>query len=392
MVLVGIVMAVALCSALVGSWSTQTAVTREMLERSLEGPIDSSPVMGRGEGADSGLIVTLEVNSSGVVIMRTGADVDTQTEDIDKVIEEALDSSQESGQSAENHIAWMKSTTATGFRISLCETTSRDEALMKQVSIDTVVFIASMAILYIVIRILSNWVLQPVEEAWNQQRRFVSDASHELKTPLAVICANTQILEREKGIPENAERWVKSTAEEASHMKGLVEDLLTLARADEAKAGTAAAVKREELNLSDLVEDCALEFDAVAFERGCSIETNVTPEIYIKADKDQIARVVRTLLDNATKYATGDAPVTMTLVRDHPTARIDVNNQSAPIDPEDLAHLFDRFYRTDKARSRQETGGYGLGLAIAKSIVEAHGGKIWATSDATHGTTFSFSL
>ena len=172
-------------------------------------------------------------------------------------------------------------------------------------------------------------------------------------------------------------------------MKGLVEDLLTLARADEAKAGTVtAAGPMVDVDLTAVVEESALEFDAVAFERGCQIDSNTADKIMVKGDKGQLSRVVHTLLDNATKYAAKGSAVKVSLSREGKRAHLSVNNAGAVIDPEDLSHIFDRFYRTDKARSREETGGFGLGLAIAKSIVEASGGRIWAESTAADGTTF----
>ena len=134
-----------------------------------------------------------------------------------------------------------------------------------------------------------------------------------------------------------------------------------------------------------------LEFDAVAFERGCSIDTDIEEGIHLSADKSQIARAVRTLVDNATKYATKGTTVKVTLKRVGKRAKLTVNNASAAIDPEDLDHIFDRFYRSDKARAR-ETGGFGLGLAICKGIVEAHDGEISVTSSDEDGTTFTVLL
>nr|WP_239471424.1 HAMP domain-containing sensor histidine kinase [Olsenella profusa] len=250
-----------------------------------------------------------------------------------------------------------------------------------------------MGALFVVAYLLSGWALRPVERAWEQQRRFVSDASHELKTPLAVILANTQILEADGGVPKEARRWVHSTSEEVTHMKGLVEDLLTLARADEQEAsGTRSAGASQAVDLSALVSGCALEFDAVAFERGCSIECALADGVTVTGDPEQLRRVVRTLLDNATKYADRGTPVRVGLSREGRRARLTVNNRGETIAPEDLAHLFDRFYRTDDARERQSSGGFGLGLAIAKSLVESMGGKISARSTDANGTTFEVTL
>lgn len=393
LLLVGLVLVAALGSTFVSAANTQSEITRSMLEKSLEQGFAQPPTLGGGENADRAFVVTLDVSDVGVVLSRSGAAIEVSSDQMADVIAKAIQSPSDSGHSEKLHVAWMKRQTDSGFTLALCDTTSRDGAIARQLGMDVAIFVGAMAALAVVVRILSKWALSPVERAWDQQRRFISDASHELKTPLAVICANSQILQRDASIPEGSRRWVESTAEEADHMKGLVEDLLTLARADEAAAGTTEdALRHDEVDLSSLVDEAALEFDAVAFERGCSIDSEVAGDIVVRGDADQLGRVVRTLLDNATKYAERNSLVRVHLTQAGSHAQLTVANRGPLIEPEDLEHLFDRFYRTDKARSRQETGGYGLGLAIAKSTVEAHGGKIWATSDAAEGTCFHVTL
>lgn len=393
LLLVGLVLVAALGSTFASAVNTQGEITRSMLEKSLEQGYAQPPTLGEGENADRAFVVTLDVSDVGVVLSRSGAAIEVSSDQMADVIAKAIQSPSDSGHSEKLHVAWMKRQTDSGFTLALCDTTSRDGAIARQLGMDVAIFVGAMAALAVVVRILSKWALAPVERAWDQQRRFISDASHELKTPLAVICANSQILQRDASIPEGSRRWVESTAEEADHMKGLVEDLLTLARADEAAAGTTEdALRHDEVDLSSLVDEAALEFDAVAFERGCSIDSEVAGDIVVRGDADQLGRVVRTLLDNATKYAERNSLVRVRLTQAGSHAQLTVANRGPLIEPEDLEHLFDRFYRTDKARSRQETGGYGLGLAIAKSTVEAHGGKIWATSDAAEGTCFHVTL
>ncbi len=143
-----------------------------------------------------------------------------------------------------------------------------------------------------------------------------------------------------------------------------------------------------DFNFTDAVDSAVLEFDALAFERGCSIEADLQPNVTVNGDKVQLERVAKTLLDNATKYSEKGKPVKVTLRKTGKNTTLEVNNSGPAIEQKDLDHLFDRFYRTDEARTRQQTGGFGLGLAIAKSIVDSHGGKIWATSSASEGTTF----
>ena len=392
LLLVGVVLVVSLGSTYFASATSQMDITHQMLEKSLQTGRAQMPTMG-GEGADRAFVVTLDVSDAGVVLSRSGAAIEVDTDEVAKVVADAIQSAESQGHDPTLHVAWMKRESSSGFTLALCDTTSRDRALRHQAVVEVLIFLGGMGALYVLVWLLSKWALRPVEEAWDQQRRFVSDASHELKTPLAVIIANTQILQRDAGVPEGSRRWVQSTSDEAAHMKGLIEDLLTLARADEAAAGTSeGALRHERVNLSEVVDEAALEFDAVAFERGCSVAADVASGVTVTGDSDQLGRVTRTLLDNATKYAEKGSTVHVRLAGSDGHATLEVQNRGPVIEPDDLRHLFDRFYRTDKARSRQETGGYGLGLAIAKSTVEAHGGKIWATSTERDGTTFHVTL
>lgn len=390
----GIVLLVALVMSFASTVTTQSDVTMSLLHRSLESGKAINPQMGSKDregtvGADSMLAITVDVTPTGIVLQKSESPVGLDDDALEEVIDKAVDNAETSGTDFNRHLAWASKSTTYGLRIAICDTYSRDVAIAKQGVSGILIFGVSLIALYAISRALAHRSIRPVSLAWDAQRRFVSDASHELKTPLAVILANVQILQKSQTMDEEDKRWVERTADEAGHMKVLVEDLLTLARADEAKAGSVGATgPMVEVDLSEVVDECALEFDAVAFERGCEIACEAEPSVKVRGDKQQLARVMNTLLDNATKYAAKGTTVEARVRRDGKKAHVTVNNKGGVIEAEDLAHLFDRFYRTDKARARQETGGFGLGLAIAKSIVEAHGGKIWATSDAASGTTF----
>lgn len=393
MSIAGAVLLASLGSSFFSSYTTQQALTDDLLTRALSAESWAAARIGDGDGrgADVMLAVAVDVGFDGTVSLSSATPLTISDPALEELLAEALSSESASGRNSSYHVAWMRASTPSGWRVALADTYSRDAALRAQATMDAAIFLVAMAALLLVVRRLARWILRPVEEAWDQQRRFVSDASHELKTPLAVILANAQILETAEGVPEDARRWARSTAEEAKHMKGLVEDLLTLARADEQRAsGERAAAER--VDLSALVDGCALEFDAVAFERGCSIESSLEPGLSVVGDPSQLGRLVRTLLDNATKYAARGTEVRVALAREGRRCRLAVTNLGDVIAPEDLEHLFERFYRTDRARERQPQGGFGLGLAIARSIAEAHGGTIGATSSHEEGTTFTVLL
>ena len=234
--------------------------------------------------------------------------------------------------------------------------------------------------------LLARWVVRPTERAWNQQQQFVADASHELKTPLAVMMANNSILLSHAGeTVESQRRWVESNQLEARQMLDLVNDMLFLARPENAERQQV----RDTVDFSALVERNILQFEAVCFERGVELAEEVAPGINVLGDENRLQRLASTLLDNACKYA--DAHVSVKLSQSGGQVRLAVTNDGAIIPPEDLAHVFDRFYRVDKARVRSE-GGVGLGLAIAQEVAHQHGGAITVASSEAEGTTFTATL
>ena len=263
----------------------------------------------------------------------------------------------------------------------------------------TAVGLGALGLLFLLNLVFSRWALRPVQQAWAQQQQFIADASHELKTPLTVILANNAILRQRGGDTIASQRqWIESTQMEAERMQSLVTDMLDLARpapeGAQASEGPAAVV-----DLSRLVEGEALTFEAVAFERDLTWECTVEPGISVRGSGTRLQRAVAVLLDNACKYTDPDGTVAVALRAQAGEAILAVRNTGAPINAADLPHLFDRFYRADKARTHNAVdsendsiGGYGLGLAIARDIAQAHKGAITVASTAQEGTTFTLRL
>ena len=394
MLLVGLVLVGVLGMTFVTNALTLRSVTSRILDRALEGDITSAQI-GDTTGEQSAeimLAVVIELSDDGSLLGLGGSPVEIPVDTLDDIALEIISAQSDEGECEGYPISWKRARAPWGWRVALVDTYSRDAALRSQALNGLGILAVSMGALFVISYVLSGWALKPVVRAWEQQRRFVSDASHELKTPLAVILANTQILERED-LDEETGHWVRSTGEEAKHMRDLVEDLLTLARADEASDGSPdARPKPVETDLTALVSACCLEFDAVAYERGCSIDPTLSPDVTARVRPADYERVVRTLLDNATKYAADGTSVRVRLERAGRRSVLAVTNHGEVISPEDIDHLFDRFYRTDRARERRGEGGFGLGLAIAKSLVEAQGGSIVATSTERDGTTFTVTI
>ena len=245
---------------------------------------------------------------------------------------------------------------------------------------------ASMCAFFFISWFLAGWALKPVQKAWDDQRRFVADASHELKTPLTVILANTDILQAHgEDTIASQQKWLKSTRDEGGRMKKLIDDLLYLAKSDAAQQKP----NLSRVNLSELMEGAILSFESVAFEAGVTVEQELMPGLAVMGDEGGLRRLTTILLDNACKYAAGEKKVKVALRRERDAVLLTVANTGSPIPPEMLPHLFERFYRADESRARsgKKVGGYGLGLAIAKTITENMRGTITAQSDAA-GTRF----
>ena len=246
----------------------------------------------------------------------------------------------------------------------------------------------ALTVLFAINVFFARWALRPVEEAWKKQRQFVADASHELKTPLTVILANSSILEKHPETPlrENMQ-WLESTREEAVRMQELVSDMLSLAQAESTETYEFART-----NLSSIVSKEALQFESVAFERNVTIEDDIAEGMHVQGSTRALEKLVGTLIDNACKYAAEASSVTVRLSRQGKKAVLSVRNLGNPIPQESIEHVFDRFYRADKARTHDDSRSFGLGLAIAREITESHGGSIKVKSSAEDGTVFTVVL
>ena len=230
----------------------------------------------------------------------------------------------------------------------------------------TLIFgIVALVVFFFLSRILAKKIVEPLEDGYKKQKQFISDAGHELKTPVSVVSANAELLERELG--DN--QWLKNIQYENERMGILVGQLLDLARAENVKP------QFEEINFSRLVAGEALPFESVAFEKGINLNTNITDDIKVMGNSTLLKQVVSVLLDNAIKHSVGNSDVTLNLIKENNYVNLSVVNKGEEISKEHREKLFERFYRVDDARN-SESNHYGLGLAIAKAIVDSHKGKI----------------
>ncbi|MBR3817505.1 MAG: HAMP domain-containing histidine kinase [Clostridia bacterium] len=241
----------------------------------------------------------------------------------------------------------------------------------------------TMILILIPVYWLSKWAIKPIADNMQRQKQFITDAGHELKTPLAIISADAEVLEMCDGENE----WLTSIKNQTERMSELVKNLVKLSKFDEVRK------KRENalFNLSEAVIDTASGFEAPAKHAGKDFEVSVAPDIFFRGEESEIRQLVSILCDNALKYSDAEGIIKLSVYKSGKSTVIDMYNTCEYVDPNTVSRLFDRFYRADASRSR-ETGGYGIGLSIAKAIVERHKGKIRAFTNGTTAITFKIIL
>ena len=234
--------------------------------------------------------------------------------------------------------------------------------------------VIALAAFFLISLFLARWAVRPVERAWEQQRQFVADASHELKTPLAVILTDAELLGSSTATEEQKARYAGDILTMSNRMRGLVGSLLDLTRVENG----AVEKTMERLDLSALIEEALLPFEPLYFERELTLESEVTPGIRVNGSSPHLRQTLEILLDNGLKYADAPGTVTVRLGKQGRRCLLAVSTPGAALSKEELSDIFKRFYRADKARAMDDS--YGLGLAIAREIVTEHRGRIWAES------------
>ena len=244
--------------------------------------------------------------------------------------------------------------------------------------------LAGWALVLALVIVFSRVAIRPVVEAYDKQKRFITDASHEIKTPLAVIGAANEVQEIESGENE----WTRSISSQVARLKTLTERLVFLARMDE----DPSRLERTEVDISGLVESVAEPFSHVAESRGKTLACQIEPGLTCMGDVSALSQVVELLLDNATRYASEGSEISLALAR-HGRAgvRLAIENAVDALPEGDLSRLFERFYRADSSHNSQ-TGGSGVGLSVARAIVEAHGGNIEAAAAGELAIRFTVTL
>ncbi|MBR0368302.1 MAG: hypothetical protein IJH86_07935 [Clostridia bacterium] len=318
---------------------------------------------------DESLYFTVLLDGDGTPAFRDRSRMaDADEAEIDAIVAEALGTGRESGF-CRDHLFCVCELRGSRAMIFLnCET--KLTRVRRLALISAAACVGCILLAWVLVALFSRRAIKPLVENAVMQKQFITDAGHELKTPLTVIAANMDVLALETGENE----WVRSTRKQVANMRGLVNELIYLSRLDEEDA----RLGREDIDLSKLVREAAEPFVGMAEFSGKSMDVAVEDGIRVTGDAAALNRLVSILCDNAVKYAPEGDTIAVALKRDRRGVALTAENGlAAPLSPEALSHLFDRFYRVDASRSKT-SGGYGIGLSVARAIVEKHGGRIAA--------------
>ena len=319
---------------------------------------------------------TLHLGMDGELISTGGGYYDLSDHHfLNDLITESVHNKQEIGIIEEHNLRYCRINAPMGTILVFSDMSSEKSTLNNLLQSFAIIgFISFFAFLGISI-LLAKWAIKPVAKAWKQQKQFVADASHELKTPLTVIMTNTELLQSPEYSDAERNNFLHSITVMSQQMKQLVEKMLTLAKSDAHET----SIPMCNINLSNLVLNSAISFEGIFVEKGLSLESFAEPDITVRGNEEGLQQVIDILLDNAQKYSSENSMTRIVLYNiDWKKCCLKVSNPGAPIPEEELKNIFQRFYRTDKARSRD--GSFGLGLSIAENIVQRHKGKIWAES------------
>lgn len=303
--------------------------------------------------------------------------------EIPALLEAIVAQKQDFGVLRQHHAIYYRSGSSP-FRIAIASTDYIVQSVLRLGLVLLAIWLGGM-LLFLAISIqLSAIAARPMEEAMQREKQFVADASHDLKTPLSVILANNAILAENPDAPVGSlSRWLDSTQAAAKRMQQLISQMLTLADVERPDA----PVVLERVDLASLSMRSALELESLAYEKNITLDTELPEECFVRGDSGYLLRIVSSLLENALKYEPEGGRVLLRLIQGKKKTLLFVQNFGTQIPREDLPHVFDRFYRSDKSR-QNDSNSFGLGLAITRQMIQRLGGDISAASSPEEGTIF----
>lgn len=326
--------------------------------------------------------ITVSVDNEGNILSRQENNATIDEEILNQSVNAAISNDKQVGEIGEYNLTYVKNKQSDKTIIVFADNSSVYLSLRNTILVCMGLFLTSMAVIFLISLALTGIAVNPVKDAWNKQKQFVADASHELKTPLTVILANNNIvMSHKESMVKDEIKWLQSTEEEAQHMKNLIDQMLFLAKSDSESSKTELA----KVNVSEIIEAASLNFEPIAFEKGILLDCEIEPDIIANSNATILNQLSHILIDNSVKYSASNEIVKIKLLKNNDKMIFSVNNKGNIISKNELTHIFDRFYRAEKSRT---TKGYGLGLSIAQNITASIGGKINVESSEENGTTF----
>ena len=303
-------------------------------------------------------------------------------EDLSEILTAIRNSESEFGLLSARKLYYYRTVSVEGEKIAIAESSYITRQIVTVSLLFAAIYLVIMVFLLFLSIRLSAYAVKPAEDAAKMERQFVDDVSHDLKTPITVVLANTSIL---KSAPDAAVReqmqWIDSTEESAKKMLKMVNEMLTLSASENGKRPVTGKT-----DLTEAVEKAVLQQESVAFEKSVTIESVIDGGVFGEATPEIAERIAMTLLENALKYEPEGGTVSVSLSTQKKKPVLTVRNAGSTISPEDLPHVFERFYRSDKARN---TEGFGLGLPILKAVAESVNAEVSVESSQELGTEFS---
>lgn len=331
--------------------------------------------------------IVVELSSDGTIQKEFKSyEVSTNNDTLQSVVNQVLKSGKISGKVdiSSSTYSYLIGNGPFGTKIAFMERSMYDNMLFQLLkTLIAIGFISLIALLFISIY-LTNKSIIPIKETFEKQKQFIADASHELKTPLAIIKTNTSlVLASPDDTIKSQSKWINYINLQTDRMSELINDMLSIAKMD----ATENKLPLSPINISKVIESMILMFDAVIYENNITLETDITKNLFINGDNESLKKLFSIIMDNAIKHTNKNGIISVSLYSDKNNVKMIVRNTGEGIAPEHLERIFERFYRVDSSRDR-ETGGYGLGLSIATSIVNQHKGKIYAKSKVGEYTSF----
>ena len=312
----------------------------------------------------------LQIGTGGELMATGGGYYDLSDEDfLREILQIAFTSEEQNGILEEYNLRFCRVSTPQGQSIVFADISSERATLHTLIRTSILIGMGSLIVFFLISLLLAHLAVKPVEKAWRQQRQFVADASHELKTPLTVILTSAELIKSSGFTIEDKLLFLDSILSMGYQMRGLTENLLELARVD---AGTARK-SFGRVDISAIANKVVLLMEPMCFEKGLLLEATVEEDVCITGSEPHLRQVIEILLDNAMKYSYARSVIQLELKRCGGNCHLNVMNAGESIPPQDLKNIFNRFYRVDKVRSMNHS--YGLGLSIAEGIVRDHGAE-----------------